>query len=70
MKSVDHLRELIEQGIHSFVALYGILRCSKYISMDSDGKFWVFNEVDGSEVEYTEDELSEIIQKGNLYGEN
>lgn len=69
VESVDHLRSLIESGVHSYVSVYGILRCSKYITMDSDGRFWVFSEVDGSEVEYTDEEMSEIIGKGNFYGE-
>lgn len=76
VKSVDHLRELIEQGIHSFVALYGILRCSRYITLDSEGNFMVFSDVDGSEVPYTAEELStdyypigKAIINGNFYGE-
>ena len=77
VKSVDHLRELVQSGIHSFVAVYGCLRCSRYIGLDSDGNFYVFSEVDGSEVPYTAEELStdyypigKAIINGNFYGEN
>ena len=75
VKSVEHLRELIGVGIYRYFICFGILRSSKWIELNREsGEFEVFNECDGSWVNYTAEELStdyypigKAIIKGALY---
>lgn len=74
--SVAHLREMVQAGNYEFfIRLNGGLRSSKHIEADSDGKFYVFNDIDGTEDVLTETELMDqritnvgyAITKGALY---
>jgi hypothetical protein len=57
VNNLDHLRELIQQGKHHFfIGLTSILRSSKYIELSGD-QFVVFNEIDGSEDTFTDEEM-------------
>jgi hypothetical protein len=57
VNNLDHLRELIQQGKHHFfIGLTSILRSSKYIELAGD-QFVVFNEIDGSEDTFTDEEM-------------
>lgn len=71
--SVAHLREMVQGGQHDFfVSLAGgLARSSKNIDCD-DENFYVFNEIDGTEDQYSDEEfaesfIGEAITKGALY---
>ena len=57
VNNLDHLRELIQQGQHHFfIGLTSGIRSSKYIELAGD-QFVVFNEIDGSEDTFTDEEI-------------
>jgi hypothetical protein len=57
VNNLDHLRELIQQGQHSFfIGLTSGIRSSKYIEL-ADDQFVVFNDIDGSEDTFTDEEI-------------
>lgn len=70
--SVAHLREMVQKGNYEFfIRLNGGLRSSKHIDCD-DENFYIFNEIDGTEDQYTDEEfkesfIGEAITKGALY---
>lgn len=80
VKSVAHLREMVRAGHHDFFVVLagGLARRSKEIDVDSDGKFYVFNEIDGTEDVLTEEELMDrnitnigyAITNGAFYCDN
>ena len=57
--TVKQLQKLCqkENGLECFILLNGGMRSSKTISYDLDGLFYVFNEIDGSDDEFTEQQL-------------
>ena len=75
--SVAHLREMVQNGNHDFfiVIAGGLAKSSKEIDVDEDGKFYVFNDIDGTDDVLTEEELMDqritnvgyAITKGALY---
>lgn len=57
VNNLNHLRELIQQGQHHFfIGLTSGIRSSKYIELAGD-QFVVFNEIDGSEDTFTDEEI-------------
>lgn len=57
VNNLDHLRELIQQGHHHyFIGLSSGIRSSKYIEL-YDNQFVVFNEIDGTEDVFTDEEM-------------
>lgn len=57
VNNLDHLRELIQQGQHHFfIGLTSGIRSSKYIELAGD-QFVVFNDIDGSEDTFTDEEI-------------
>lgn len=73
IESVAHLREMVQKGEHDFFISFagGLARSSKNINC-SDESFYVFNEIDGTEDQYTDEEfkesfIGEAITKGALY---
>lgn len=57
VNNLDHLRELIQQGQHRFfIGLTSGIRSSKYIELAGD-QFVVFNDIDGSEDTFTDEEM-------------
>ena len=57
VNNLDHLRELIQQGHNRFfIAFNGGVRSSKHIELSGD-QFVVFNEIDGSDDIFTDDEI-------------
>lgn len=71
--SVAHLREMVQKGEHDFfiVLAGGFAKSSKNIDC-SDDNFYVFNEIDGTEDQYSDEEfaesfIGEAITKGALY---
>lgn len=76
VRNIDHLKELINnEKTDFFICLDGGLRSSKTICPLDDNKFLVFNEIDGTEEEFTEQELmdkdftniGEAMTAGALY---
>ena len=49
--SLGHLKEMIANGVHDyFIALNGGFRSSKFLDYSTkSGKFYIMNEIDGSE---------------------
>jgi hypothetical protein len=75
--SIQHLKELLEQGENEFVVTNGLFRSSKFInhSCEVDGIF-ILHEIDDSEenitwaeLEKSNNYLNEKIAKGMLYCE-
>lgn len=69
--SIDHLISCLDKGCSDFCISNGLLRSSKTIEKKDD-KFWVLNEIDGSENLLTLEELEEsnigkAIQHGSFY---
>ena len=56
VNNLDHLRELIQQGHKRFFITFGIARSSKHIELAGD-QFVVFNDIDGSEDTFTDEEM-------------
>lgn len=57
VNNLNHLRELIQQGQHHFfIGLTSGIRSSKYMELAGD-QFVVFNEIDGSEDTFTDEEI-------------
>lgn len=62
VQSLSHLKELIKNNKNDFfIQLNFGLRSSKFIDLNEDGRFYVMNEIDGSEQILTE---SEIMDEG------
>lgn len=62
VQSLSHLKELIKNNKNDFfIQLNFGLRSSKFIDLNEDGRFYVMNEIDGSEQRLTE---SEIMDEG------
>ena len=64
MKKIESIKQLKnlaqrEKGCDCFIALNGGLRSSKYIKFEN-GIFYIFNEIDDTEQELTEDELQNV----------
>lgn len=63
---------MVQKGNYEFfIRLNGGLRSSKHIDCD-DENFYIFNEIDGTEDQYTDEEfkesfIGEAITKGALY---
>ena len=59
IKSLDDLKQKIYDGVHDyFIRLNGGARSSKFIDYSTiSKKFYICNEIDGSEQELTETEL-------------
>lgn len=76
IKTIEELKELASRykGLNCFIRLNFGARSSKHISYDGD-TFYVFNEIDESEDELTEDQLmdenytliGEAMRKGALW---
>jgi hypothetical protein len=77
VNTLTQLNELIDSGKHDFyILLKGGLRSSKFIEYnDKTKKYYVFNEIDGSDEYFTETELFNqkltnigyALYKGSLY---
>jgi hypothetical protein len=59
IENIEELKKLCndEQSHDCYIAIAGIIRSSKSISMNEDGTFSVINKIDDSEDLFTEDEL-------------
>lgn len=75
VKSVEHLKELLNNNESEFVVALGMCRSSKYITADGDGIF-MLHYVDGSEEYLTWEQVEESdsyllgkINNGTLYCE-
>lgn len=75
VKSIEHLKELLDNNESEFVVAGGVFRSSKYITADEDGIF-MLHYVDDSEerltweqVEAEDSYLLGKINNGNLYCE-
>lgn len=75
VKSVEHLKELLNNNESEFVVAFGICRSSKYITADEDGIFMLHYADDSEEcltweqVEAEDSYLLEKINNGTLYCE-
>lgn len=75
VKSIEHLDELLMQGVTEFSSRIGILSFSREITFSDHPRFdyEVFSYVDGSSDKYTRQELiyylSPALETGRLYGE-
>lgn len=75
VKSVEHLKELLNNNESEFVVASGIFRSSKYITADEDGIFMLHYADDSEEcltweqVEAEDSYLLEKINNGTLYCE-
>lgn len=75
--SIDHLISCLDKGCSDYCICNGLLRSHKTIKkMDNElwilDKFWILNEIDGSEEILTLEELKEsnigkAIQHGSFY---
>ena len=61
IKSIDQLKNILADGETKdfFILLNGGLRSSKSISFDGDDTFYVLNDIDGTEQEFTSNELAD-----------
>lgn len=69
--SIEHLISFLDKGCSDYCIRNGFLHSSRTI-MKMDDKFWILNEIDGSEYSLTLEELKEsnigrAIQNGNFY---
>jgi len=66
--SLDDLRKVLAHGMQEFkMVLNGGLFSRKELALEPDGRFWVFNHIDGSEFTLTAEEL--IDRNVTLIGE-
>jgi len=76
IRNVEHLASLAsdERGAHIFIHLNGGIRSSKFIRFHGK-RFYIFNEIDGSEQRLSPNDLSdaglllEAIATGNCFAE-
>ena len=75
IKTIEQLKELAKNGLDCFILLNGGLRSSKHVRYyPDDNSFYVFNLIDDSEQELTEDQIldsgysniGEAMKKGAL----
>ena len=75
VKSVEHLKELLNNNESEFFVVLGMCRSSKYITADEDGVFMLHYADDSEEcltweqVEAEDSYLLEKINNGTLYCE-
>lgn len=75
VKSIEHLKELLDNGEREFVVALGAFRSSKFISPDEDGVYMLHYCSDEEEcltweqVEAEDSYLLEKINNGQLYCE-
>jgi hypothetical protein len=72
VESVNELKKFIALGHNEYFVSFGCARSSKFITLESDDKFYVLNYIDSTEEYMTEQELIEsnigkAIQKGMFY---
>lgn len=72
VESVNELKKFIILGHNEYFISFGCARSSKFISLESDDKFYVLNYIDSTEEYMTEQELIEsnigkAIQNGRFY---
>lgn len=72
VESLLHLRQLINEGKHDYFLHFGIAKSSKYITLDGDDNFCVYNEIDDTEETLNNDEILEsnigkFMNKGRFY---
>lgn len=75
VKSIEHLKELLDNNEREFVVALGVFRSSKHISAD-DERVWIWHYCDDDEecltweqVEAADSYLLEKINNGQLYCE-
>ena len=71
-EELDNLFKETDGPVECFVQLNFGIRSSKQISMDDNGDYWVYNEIDDSEENIKHSQLmktfiGEAISKGALY---
>lgn len=72
INSIKKLKKFLELNKNEYFISFGCARSSKFISLESDDKFYVLNYIDSTEEYMTEQELIEsnigkAIQKGMFY---
>ena len=74
VESIDHLKELADDGQKEFFISFGVARSSKDVEYYPETEeFWVWNGIDDTEQTLTADKLktesniAEAIEHGNFY---